>query len=157
MDYARIVRPAEGLQVIDDITNTPGVDTIEGEIGPLLWGETSQSYFVDVPSGAFLDEHPHPFEALIYAVSGSFVVCSEGKRYVVNQGGFMSFAANVPTGYEVPFDESAFMLVFRGKKAEMDQVAFIERLETDSPTDLRDLPEDHPARLYARQINPAFG
>ncbi len=25
------------------------------------------------------------------------------------------------------------------------------------PTDLRDLPEDHPARLFARQVNPAFG
>jgi quercetin dioxygenase-like cupin family protein len=157
MDYARIVRPAEGVQVIDDITDQPGKDTIEGEIGPLLWGEISQSYFVDVPAGAFLDEHPHPFEALIYAVKGSFVVCSEGTRYLVEEGGFMSFAADVPTGYEVPFDESAFMLVFRGQKPELDQIAFMDRLEVDSPTLLHDLPEDHPARVFARQVNPSFG
>ena len=76
MDYAKIVRPVAGVQVIDNIQEQPGVSTIEGEIGPLIFGDSTQTYFLDIPAGAFLDQHPHPFEGLIYAVRGSFVVSS---------------------------------------------------------------------------------
>jgi quercetin dioxygenase-like cupin family protein len=155
-DYANIVRPEEGLQVIDDVSGQPGVQTGEGIIGPLLWGESTQSYFLDIPAGAYLDEHPHPFEALIYAVKGSFVVSCRGKRYLCEPGSLMSFAADVPTGYEVPFDESAFMVVFRGEKPTMDQQTFAGRFTPDHPASLHDLPEDHPARVFARRINPDF-
>ena len=67
MDYAKIVRPVAGVQVIDNIQEQPGVSTIEGEIGPLIFGDSTQTYFLDIPAGAFLDPHPHPFEGLIYA------------------------------------------------------------------------------------------
>lgn len=156
-DFAKIVRPEDGIQVIADVTRQPGVNTGEGKLGPLIWGDSTQTYFLDIPAGAFLDEHPHSFEALIYAVKGSFVVSCRGTRHLLEPGSLMSFAADVPTGYEVPFDESAFMVVFRGEKATMDQIAFVERFKEDHPPSLLDLPESHPARVFARQVNPGFG
>ena len=65
----------------------------------------------------------------------------------------------VPTGstLAVPFDEPAFLLVFRGQKPELDQVSFVERFKPDNPPRLLDLPADHPARAFARQVNPRFG
>lgn len=155
-DFATIVRPAEGIQIIENVTEQPGVPTGEGELGPLLWGEGTQTYFLDIPAGAYLDEHPHPFEALIYAVRGRFVVCCRGERYLLEPGSLMSFGKDVPTGYEIPFDESAFMLVFRGEKAAMDQQAFVKRFTPSQPASLKDLPEDHPARVFASQVNPDY-
>ena len=157
MDYASILRPSEGVQVIPDVTDQPqGVFTVEGEIGPLIFGEISQTYYVDMPPFSFLDPHPHPFEALIYAVRGRFVVMADGVRTLVEPGGLMSFGADVATGYEVPFDESAFMLVFRGGVPELDQQAFMARLKEDEVPTLLDLPADHPAIEFARTVNPGF-
>ncbi len=156
MNYADLSSPVEGIQVVNDIIEQKGINTIEGKIGPLIWGAISQTYFVDMPPGAYLEEHPHPFEALIYAVRGRYVLCAHGVRTLMEPGSLMAFAANVPTGYEVPFDESAFILVFRSGKPELDQIAFMARLQEDEPASLHDLPDDHPARIYARTVNPAF-
>ncbi len=156
MDYAQIERPADGLQIINDVTIQPGVDTIEGKLGPLLWGDGFQTYFMEIPGGTYLDEHPHPFEALIYVVRGRFGICCRGKRQIVEAGGLVSFAAHVPMGCEIPFSEAALIVVFRGQKPDMDQVSFVERFEPETPPSLFDLPEDHPAREFARTVNPGF-
>ncbi|MDX1435597.1 MAG: cupin domain-containing protein [Anaerolineales bacterium] len=157
MDYAHIVHPAEGVQVVPDVTDQPkGVFTIEGEIGPLIFGEISQTYYVEMPPYTYLDPHPHSFEALIYAVRGSFVVMADNVRTVVEPGGLMMFGANVATGYEVPFKEPAFMLVFRGGRPELDQQAFMARLKEDEVPTLLDLADDHPAIEFARSVNPEF-
>ncbi len=157
MDVARIYRPVEGVQVIGNIAVQPGVDTVEGKIGPLIWGDISQTYFLDMPSGAYLEEHAHSFEALVYAVRGRYVLCSRGQRTVLGPGSLMAFAADVPTGYEVPFDESSFILVFRSGKPAKPQPEFMEGLPIGQPASLHDLDPDHPARAYARSINPSFG
>ena len=148
-----------GIEIIPDIGVQPSVKTIEGKIGALLWGENFQSYFLEMPPGAYLEEHPHPFECVVYAVRGSYVLCSQGERRLMKRGSIMSFAADTPTGYEVPFYEPSFILVVRGDKPQVDAEAFMTRLQefaTQGPVLLNELAPDHPARQYARVVNPDF-
>ena len=60
MKDAEIVRLAEGIQIIDVITDQFGVDTLEGRIGPLIQGEESQAIYLDMPAGLYCEAHPHP-------------------------------------------------------------------------------------------------
>lgn len=72
-------------------------------------------------------------------------------------GSLFRFAANTPTGYEVPFAENAFILIFKGDRLTREEQEFIDylkgmaaRLKEEQkqgiPYLLKDLPADHPAR-----------
>ena len=54
---------AEGVSVIDDVLAVGGVDTLEGRVGPLLFGETGRAHYLDMPAGSYVDEHAHDDEA----------------------------------------------------------------------------------------------
>jgi quercetin dioxygenase-like cupin family protein len=153
---AHISQPAAGVQVIADILTQPGVHMAEGYLSPLIWGDSFQTYVVEMPPGTFLDEHPHSFEALLYAVNGRFVLSSDGQRHVLESGSLMSFGAHVATGYEVPFTAPATVLVFRGEAAGQAQDVFLSGLSPGQPPNLRDLPADHPARVFARGLSPPY-
>lgn len=92
---------------------------------------------------------------------------SGGRRHLMRPGTLFHSRANTPTGYEVPFDEPAFLLIFKGERLTRDDDEFIEylkgfkeRLEKEhrdgTPFLLRELPPDHPARVFARRVNPEF-
>lgn len=162
---------APGIEVIEDITDagtTAGVWTLEGRIGPLLLGEGSQAHFIDMPAGLHVEEHPHSSESIIYTARGRWVLCSRGRRQLMKEGSIFRFGAGVPTGYEVPFRENAFILIFKGDRFTKDEKEFIDylkgmaaKLEKEQregvPFRLADLPEEHPAREFARKVNPSFG
>ena len=159
---------APGIEIVPDITDreqTAGVQTLEGRIGPLILGKGSQAHFIEMQGGMFVAEHPHSTESIIYTVSGQWVLCSSGRRQVMKAGTLFRFAAGVPTGYEVPFDEPAFILIFKGDRLTKEEQEFIDylqgmaaRLEREHsqgvPYLLSDLPEDHPAIVFAKKINP---
>jgi pimeloyl-ACP methyl ester carboxylesterase/quercetin dioxygenase-like cupin family protein len=161
---------ARGIEIIDDISNareTAGVETLEGRIGPLILGEGSQAHFIDMQGGMYVEEHPHSSESIIYTVRGEWVLCSNGRRHLMKPGTLFRFAANIPTGYEVPFPDNALILIFKGDrvtKVESDFIQYLQgmaaRLERDHqrgvPFLLRELRDDHPARQFARQVNPDF-
>lgn len=161
---------APGIQIIDDITDktqTTGVETLEGEIGPLLLAAGSQAHFIDMPAGMYCEEHPHSSESIIFTVRGRWVLCSDGRRHVMQAGSLFHFAANTPTGYEVPFDEGAYILIFKGDRIAAEEASFIrylkglaQRLEREHqagvPYLLSDLPENHAAIRFAHQVNPEF-
>lgn len=163
--HPSIVELAQGVSVIDDILAVAGVDTLEGRVGPLLFGETGRAHYLDMPAGSYVDEHAHDDEAFTLTVRGSYVLCAGGQRRLMKPGSFFSFGAGIPTGYEVPFDEPAYILVFRGvvqqTPAEMLESLnaakdrFVEMQQAGAPFALRDLPQDHPARLFAHEVNPA--
>lgn len=166
----RKVHLAPGIEIVPDITDreqTAGVATLEGRIGPLLLGEGSQAHFIEMQRGMFVAEHPHSSESIIYTVRGQWVLCSHGRRHVMKPGTLFRFGANVPTGYEVPFDEPAFILIFKGDRLTNEEKEFMDylkgmagRLEKEHaggvPYLLSDLPADHPARKFAKEINPQF-
>jgi pimeloyl-ACP methyl ester carboxylesterase/quercetin dioxygenase-like cupin family protein len=164
------VHLAPGVQVIDDITDRSkqaAVDTLEGRIGPLILAEGSQSHFIDMPAGMFVAEHAHSTESIIYTVRGRWVLCTQGQRRVMNAGSLFTFGRNVSTGYEVPFDADAYILIFKGDRLSKSEGEFIEylrgmakRLEKEEtegvPYKLKSLPQAHPAIEFARRVNPEF-
>jgi pimeloyl-ACP methyl ester carboxylesterase/quercetin dioxygenase-like cupin family protein len=164
------IQLAPGVEIIDDITDrakTAAVETLEGRIGPLLLAEGAQAHFIDMPAGMYVEEHPHKTESIIYTVKGRWVLCSKGRRHLMKPGSLFRFGRDIPTGYEVPFPENAFILIFKGDRTLKHEKEFIdylkgmaERLKKEQkegvPYLLKDLPADHAARKFARQVNPEF-
>jgi quercetin dioxygenase-like cupin family protein len=159
---------APGIEVIEDITEsrqTAGVETLEGRIGPLLLGEGCQAHFIEMPAGLYTEEHPHGSESITYTVSGRWVLCSQGRRQVMKPGSLFHFGAHISTGYEVPFNEPAYLLIFKGERSTAEEKEFIaylqgmaRRLEGQRQKGqevflLKDLAEDHPARVFARALS----
>jgi hypothetical protein len=120
-----------------------------------------------MPGGMYVEEHPHSSESIIYTVRGQWVLCSAGRRQLMKPGSLFRFAAKTPTGYEVPFDEDAYILIFKGDRLTKSDEEFItylkgmaERLRKEHtqgvPYRLEDLSADHAARRFARDVNPEF-
>ncbi len=155
----------EGIRLIESITDAknPGVETLEGRIGPLLKGDGSQAHFIEMPGDLYCHEHSHSTESIIFTVKGRWVLCSGGRRNLMQPGSLFWFKAGTPTGYEVPFAEAAFILIFKVDRDDMDADGFIEylqglrqRLEKSHQEGMTfkmsELPLDHPARIYARGL-----
>jgi quercetin dioxygenase-like cupin family protein len=161
---------APGVQIVEDITDraaTAGVETLEGRIGPLLVAQDGQAHFIDMPAGTYCEEHPHSSESIIYTVRGQWVLCSGGRRQVMKPGSLFHFAVNTPTGYEVPFPESAYILIFKTKRSLGNEEEFVSylkglavRLQKEDqagvPYHMKRLPSDHPAVRFARKVNPSY-
>lgn len=165
-DYAKILRPTPGIQIINDITNQFGIDTLEGKIGPLIQGVASQSHFIEMPAGLYTAEHAHPTESIIYTVRGRWVLCVAGQRQVMEPGSLFWFGPEVATGYEIPFDAPAYILIFKEKRSD-SWVEFVDYLQNSMQPHLvaqeasgeevfrlQALPADHPARRFAHAVNP---
>jgi pimeloyl-ACP methyl ester carboxylesterase/quercetin dioxygenase-like cupin family protein len=157
---------APGIQIIGDIADksqTSAVTTLEGDIGPLLLGEGCQAHFINMPAGLYCEEHPHSNESIIYTVRGKWVLCSKGRRHVMQAGTLFHFAPNTPTGYETSLDEDTLILIFKGQrltKKEEDFMQYLKglakRLEQEHkagvPYLLSDLPKDHAAIRFAQEV-----
>lgn len=155
-----------GITVVENVTDekaNPGVNTLEGRIGPLLRGERVQAHYIDMPAGLYLAEHPHASESIIFTVRGRWVLSSGGIRCLMVPGTLFRFGAGVSTGYEVPFDEPAFILIFKGHQLMESDESFVRYLQGlagrladeqagGTPFRLADLPPEHPARVFARRI-----
>ncbi len=160
---------APGLTIIDDVTDlqkTVSVETLEGRIGPLLRTSESRAHFIDMPAGMYLDEHPHAKGNIIYTVRGEWALKSAGRWHHMKPGTLYWFGDNIPTGFQVPFRQDAYILIFKAISGDEDKVfmdylrGMAEQLEKQreqgTPFALKQLPYDHPARQFARQINPRF-
>lgn len=155
-----------GIQIIEDITDpdrNPGIETLEGRIGPLLKADGSQAHFIEMPPDLYCEEHTHATESLIFTVKGRWVLCSSGRRQLMKPGSLFWFKAGTPTGYEVPFSESAFILIFKGARDDKDDEEFLEYLRTlqqrleksraqGIPFKMSELCQDHPTRVFARSL-----
>jgi pimeloyl-ACP methyl ester carboxylesterase/quercetin dioxygenase-like cupin family protein len=160
----------DGIQVIEDISDlgkNPGVDTLEGRVGPLMNGAHGQARFFVLPAGLYLAEHPHASESIIYTVSGNYVLCSGGRRQLMKPGSLFWFKAHAPTGWEVPFDQPAHILIFKAPRSDWSDARFWEYLyklaehcrqenAKGVPFRFHELPANHPARAFARRINPKW-
>ena len=169
-DTPRRIQLAPGVEIVPDITDreqTAGVQTLEGRIGPLLLGDGSQAHFIEMQGGMYVAEHPHASESIIYTVRGQWALCSHGRRQLMKPGSLFRFAAGASTGYEVPFHETAFILIFKGDRLTKEEKEFMDylkgmagRLEQERaqgvPYLLGDLPADHPARVFAKEVNAKF-
>ncbi len=160
---------APGLTIIDDIleaARSVGVDTAEGRIGPLLRSGRARAHYIDMPSGMFLDEHPHAAGSLIYTVRGEWGLASLGRWHHMKAGSQYWFGDNIPTGFQTPFQNDVFILIFKAAPGDDDEtfIRYLRELrgklerQQDSGTAFRlvDLPDGHPALDFARSVNPDF-
>lgn len=164
MELFSLLADGAGIKIVEDISLAPGIETLEGRIGPLLNAARGGAHFIEVPVGAYMDEHAHATESLIFTVRGQWVLCSGGARWHMRSGSLFWFGDNVPTGYENPFTETAYLLIFKtevrtpGYDGEMlDRVrgiaAGLEQEQADGAAfNFRVLPPDHPARVFAANL-----
>jgi len=160
---------APGLTIIDNILDkqkTVGVDTLEGVIGPLLRTPEMRAHFIDMPAGLYLDEHPHAKGSIIYTVRGTWGLKSLGRWHLMKPGSLYWFGDNIPTGFQVPFTEDAYILIFKAAPGDEDE-GFMRYLRgmaanlkkdqaAGTPFRLIDLPASHPALQFAREVNARF-
>lgn len=152
----------DGIRIIDDIFAAPGVETLEGRIGPLLGAARGACHFIELPAGGYCDAHAHPTESLIYTARGQWVLNAGGERHHMREGSLFWFGDNVATGYEIPFDEPATILIFKTQPRDetTDFFVYIQGMaaklaadhDTGTPFRFDELPEDHPAWLYAKGL-----
>ena len=146
--------------ILDSIQKAPGVETLEGKIGPLLSGYKGAAHYITMPPNMYCNPHTHPTESLIYTAKGSWVLCSEGQRHLMAEGSLFFMPPDIETGYEVPFDEPATILIFKceGKKDPDEFLTYLSTLKqkledhhnAGEPFLLSELPESHPARIFAK-------
>lgn len=164
------IQLATNVEIIPDIKKSideVGILTHEGVFGPLLFAEKTRAFFIELKPGMFLSEHPHPTESLVYTVSGRWVLCSEGKRQVMEAGSLFHFGSNMPTGWEAPFAEGAHLLVLKAKADGEAYESYVQGLkDMDASLDqqrkdgtqfyFNELKADHEAIKFARSVNPDF-
>ena len=167
-EFIQLANNVEIIPNITDAVEAIGVLTHEGVFGPLLYAEKTRAFFIELKPGMFLEEHPHPTESIVYTVSGKWVLCSEGKRQVMEAGNLFHFGSNMPTGWEAPFAEGAFLLVVKSKEHAdeayepymlgLREMASELDAERDNGTAfyVNELAPDHPAIEFARRVNPSF-
>jgi len=163
----RVLQPKDGIKIARAIGDAPGVDTLEGRFGPVLNAERGGCHYVEIHPGAFLADHPHEQESLIYTVRGRWVLCSRGARWVIRAGDFFWFGDGIPTGYENPFRAPAYLLIFKTvpRKPGYDRSMFArlrkmaKKLESENregtPFTFAELPREHPAKTFARALKRA--
>lgn len=160
-----VERLADGVEIVQNVADQPGVDTLEGRMGLLLQGEDMQSHYIALYPGLFTDEHAHETESIIMTLRGEWVLCARGERKHMTAGDIFWFGPGVPTGYEVPFDEEALILIFKGQRGDDSPEEFVRYLteevnpkleaarEEGEPFFFEDLPDDHPAKEFAASID----
>lgn len=161
---ARFIETVEGIKILRAVVDAHGVETLEGRFGPLLNARRGGAHYVEVPPGAYMDDHAHERESLIFTVRGQWVLCSGGTRWHMKSGDLFWFGDGVPTGYENPFTEPAFLLIFKVEdRTPGYDAAMLERLERmrgtledeharGTPFVFKEIPEDHPAKVFARSL-----
>jgi pimeloyl-ACP methyl ester carboxylesterase len=160
---------APGIAIIEDITDfskIPGVETLEGKIGPLLRAPEMRAHYIDMPAGLHLEEHPHAKGSLIYTVRGTWGLKSAGRWHMMKPGSLYWFGDNIPTGYMVPFRENAYILIFKAAPGSDDAefMSYLKGVAEGLVKDqakgtafrLVDLPEGHHGLDAARRMNPRF-
>lgn len=166
-EYVQLATNVEVIPNVKDAVKSVGVLTHEGVFGPLLFAENIRSFFIELKPGMFLSEHPHPTESIVYTISGKWVLCSEGKRQVMETGSSFHFGSNMPTGWEAPFTEGALLFVVKSKtegeayepymKGLLEMKTSLDQERANgNPFYFKELKPDHPAILFARSVNPNF-
>jgi len=151
------------LTILDSLDKAPGEDTLEGRIGPLLSGIKGSTHYIVMPADMYCEAHTHPTESIIFTVKGQWVLLSEGQRHLMKEGSLFFMPPTVETGYEVPFDKPAMLLIikFEGPSNPEEFLTYLkglkQRLEyrrnRGEAFHISDLPLDHPARVFAKKLN----
>ncbi|MFP5333241.1 MAG: cupin domain-containing protein, partial [Acidimicrobiia bacterium] len=157
--------PIGECRVLRDVMSQPGVDTVEGTLIPLLAGAEIRSHMIVMHPGQYCYAHPHDTESIIYTISGSWVFTTtendEEVRTVIRAGDLFHFPGGVPTGFETPFEDPAVILILKSGSSSYDEMVegmveardhLAQESASGEPFYYRELPPNHPARVYALEV-----
>ena len=82
---------------IRNIGEVEGLETSEGIMKPLIFGENLAVIYLEIPAGLEVSPHAHPGEGVLYCLSGELEVISGGETVTLSSGTAML----VPSGTEV--------------------------------------------------------
>jgi quercetin dioxygenase-like cupin family protein len=82
---------------IRNIGEVEGLETSEGTMKPLIFGENLAVIHLEIPAGLEVSPHAHPGEGILYCLSGELEVISGGETVTLSSGTAML----VPSGKEV--------------------------------------------------------
>ncbi len=82
---------------IKNISEVEGLETSEGVMKPLVFGENLAVMHLLIPAGLEVSPHAHPREGVLYCLSGELEVVSGGETVTISGGTAML----VPSGTEV--------------------------------------------------------
>ncbi|MHC1575574.1 MAG: cupin domain-containing protein [Candidatus Methanogasteraceae archaeon] len=82
---------------IRTLDETEGLQTPEGVMKPLVFGENLAAMHLLIPAGLEVPPHAHPGEGVLYCLSGELEVVSGGETVTISSGTAML----VPSGTEV--------------------------------------------------------
>jgi uncharacterized RmlC-like cupin family protein len=125
-------------------------------------GNKGSAHFIKMPADLYCDAHSHPTESIIYTSKGQWVLYAEDGRHHMKEGSMFFMPPDIDTGYEVPFEEPATILIikFEGEKDPGEFLKYLEGLKTrleerhtnGEPFKMSELPADHPAVLFASEL-----
>lgn len=90
---------------IKSISEVEGLETSEGVMKPLIFGEKVAVIHLEIPAGLEVSPHAHSMEGVIYCLSGELEVTSKSETMTVNSGTAMLVPPNVEVGIKNHGDE----------------------------------------------------
>ena len=126
MDEIKEIGKIQMLESIYDVELVP--TGVEGDLGPLLFGEHVSSHFLSMPPGMY-PPHSHEMELLVLCVKGECDVFqrAEESRGQMKPLSMIWVPANEEIGVEVKGDAPCEIVVVAAPKR-MSRTEFYERL-----------------------------
>lgn len=90
---------------IKNIGEVEGLETSEGVMKPLIFGEKVAVIHLEIPVGLELSPHAHSMEGVIYCLSGELEVISKSETMTVNSGTAMLIPSDTEVGIKNRGDE----------------------------------------------------
>ena len=90
---------------IKSIDEVEGLETSEGVMKPLIFGEKVAVIHLEIPAGLELSPHAHSMEGVIYCLSGELEVISKSETMTVNSGTAMLIPSDTEVGIKNRGDE----------------------------------------------------
>ena len=90
---------------IKNIGEVEGLETTEGVMKPLIFGEKVAVIHLDIPVGLELSPHAHSMEGVIYCLSGELEVISRSETVTIGSETAMLVPPNVEVGIKNRGDE----------------------------------------------------
>lgn len=83
---------------IKSISEVEGLETSEGVMKPLIFGQKVAVIHLEIPAGLEVSPHAHSMEGVIYCLSGELEVISGSETVTISSGTAMLVSPNVEVG-----------------------------------------------------------
>ncbi len=83
---------------IKSISEVEGLETSEGIMKPLIFGEIVAVIHLEIPAGLEVSPHAHSMEGVIYCLNGELEVTSKSETVTIGGGTAMLVPPNVEVG-----------------------------------------------------------